>query len=115
MTSPNLVQGRLSLGSYIKVFVIGAIGILPVLATFYGIAILVSAARGTNVDLGLGATFPVSGWWHLWPVWLFMALGNAVSIVVSGFFLGLCSYPFYAWLCRRGCGIVLKGKFDVIL
>ena len=38
MISPNLVQGRLSLGSYIKIFVIGSIGMLPVLAVLFGLA-----------------------------------------------------------------------------
>jgi hypothetical protein len=51
----------------------------------------------------------------LWPLLLLKVVTTAVNVVLSGFFAGLCGYPFYAWLCRRGCGIVLKGKFEVIL
>ena len=115
MTSPNLVQGQLSLGSFIKLSVVAAIGMLPVLAFLYGVALLVSLARGVTVDFGGGSLVPVSQLWPLWPLLLLKAVAGAVSIVLSGPFCGLCSYPFYAWLCRRRIGVVLKGKFDVIL
>jgi hypothetical protein len=115
MTSPNLVQGQLSLGSYIKLSVIGSIGILPVLAILYGMALLVSVARGATINLGGAGPVPVSELLHLWPLGLLLALAHVVSIVVSGVFLGLFSYPFYAWLCRRGKGVILRGKFEIIL
>jgi hypothetical protein len=115
MTSPNLVQGQLSLGSYIKLFVIGSIGILPVMAIICGIVILIKCVRGDTINLGDGVVFPFSDLWHFWPVALVMVLFQAVSIVMSGAFLGLCSYPYYAWLCRRRMGVILRGKFEVIL
>jgi hypothetical protein len=113
MTSPNIVQGRLSLGSFIKLSVIAAIGLLPVLAIFYGLVVFISLARGhhsTNPgdipdDLLVFA---------LWPLLLLKVVTTAVSVVLSGFFAGLCGYPFYAWLSRRRGGIVLKGKFEVL-
>jgi hypothetical protein len=114
MTSPNLVQGRLSLGSYVKLFFIGSIGILPVLVILFCITLLVSLVRGSAIHFGGEASYHVSELLQLWPLGLLLALLEAVSIVASGILLGLFSYPFYAWLCRRR-GIILKGKFEVIL
>jgi len=50
----------------------------------------------------------------LWPLLLLKVIFSAASVVSSGFFAGLCGYPFYAWRCRRRGGIVLKGKFEVL-
>jgi len=109
MTTPNLVQGQLSLGSYVKLSVIAAIGILPVLAVICGIYFVVALIH-------VGApTDPPGLALALWPLLLFKVVAEAVTIVLSGFFMGLFSYPFYAWLCRRWGGVILKGKFEVML
>jgi hypothetical protein len=109
MTSPNIVHGRLSLGSFIKLSVIAAIGLLPVLAVFFGLAILIGFARrdhpASQDDMLVLA---------LWPLLLLKVIASALSIVLSGAFSGLCGYPFYAWLCRRRGGIILKGEFEVL-
>jgi hypothetical protein len=109
MTPANIAHGRLSLGSFIKLSVIASIGCLPILAVLFGFAVLIGLARGNHsadADDMLAFT--------LWPLLLLKVFTSAVSVVLSGFFAGLCGYPFYAWLCRRRGGLVLKGKFDVI-
>jgi hypothetical protein len=109
MTPPNIVQGRLSLGSFIKLSVIAAIGLLPVLAVLFGSAFLIGFARhdrpASQEDMLVLA---------LWPILLLKVLTSALSIVLSGVFAGLCGYPFYAWLCHRRGGIILKGQFDLL-
>lgn len=114
MTSPNILQGRLSLGSFIKLSVIAAIGSLPVVAIVYGLAVCIGLARGHH-SASPGDMPDDVLILALWPLFLLKAISTAAGIVLSGFFAGLCGYPFYAWVCRRGCGVVLKGKFEVIL
>ncbi len=109
MTPPNIAHGRLSLGSFIKLSVIAAFGCLPVLAVLFGVAVLVELPFGHHSANGDEMLVMA-----LWPLLLLKAVFSAVSIVSSGFFAGLCGYPFYAWLCRRRGGIVLKGKFEVL-
>jgi hypothetical protein len=82
---------------------------------FFGMTLLVSIVRGTAVHFGENTSYHVSELLQLWPVGLLLAFAQAVSIVVSGVLLGLFSYPFYAWLCRRRGGVILRGKFEVML
>lgn len=105
----SIAHGILSLGSFIKLSVIAAIGCLPVLAVLYCLAILAGLARGHHTASSVD--FPIL---TLWPLLLLKVIHVAVTAVVSGFFAGLFGYPFYAWLCRRPGGIVLKGKFEVL-
>jgi len=86
-----------------------AIGCLPVLAVIYGLAILIGLARGHHSTDGDDMLV-----FALWPLLLLKVIFSAASVVSSGFFAGLCGYPFYAWRCRRRGGIVLKGKFEVL-
>lgn len=109
VTSQNMAHGILSLGSFIKLSVIAAIGCLPVLAVLYGLAFLFGLARSHHT--ASSADFPVL---VLWPFLLLKVFYFAVTAVVSGFFAGLFGYPFYTWLCRRPGGVVLKGKFQVL-
>ena len=109
MTPPNVAHGTLSLGSFIKLSLIAAIGCLPVLAVFYGLAFLTDLARGHQAASPDG--FPISS---LWPLLLLKIVIKSLSVVASGFFAGLCGYPFYAWLCRRRGGLALKGRFEIL-
>jgi hypothetical protein len=109
MTSANIVHGRLSLGSFIKLSVLAAIGLLPVLAVFFGLAFLTGLARGHHATSPDDLPIIV-----LWPLILLKVITSAVSVVLSGFFAGLCGYPLYAWLCSRRGGIILKGEFEVL-
>jgi hypothetical protein len=115
MTSPNLVRGQLSLGSYIKLFVIDSIGILPIWAIFWVAVLLIKSVRGDTIIFGDNLSVPISNFWYYWPIGLLLFIPEAISIIVSSAFLGLFSYPFYAWLCRKKPGgLILKGKFDVL-
>ena len=113
MTSSNIVHGRLSLGSFIKLSVIAAIGMLPVLAIICGVAVLLGVARGHHsANSNMPDDFPAVLFWALLSL---KAFAEALSIVIGGFFAGLCGYPFYSWLCRRKPGgVILKGQFDVL-
>jgi hypothetical protein len=110
VTPQNIARGTLSLGSFIKLSVIAAIGCLPVVGVLFALAFLVGLVRGhhhtTSPD-----DFPML---ILMPLLLLKVVLSAMSIVISGFFSGLCSYPFYAWLCRRRGGIVLNGRFELL-
>ena len=88
MTPPNIVHGRLSLGSFIKLSVMAAIGCLPVLAVIYGLAILIGLARGHHSTDGDDMLV-----FALWPLLLLKVIFSAASVVSSGFFAGLCGYP----------------------
>jgi hypothetical protein len=110
MIAPNITRGRLSLGSFIKLSVIAAIGCLP----FLPILFLVDQAQGQNSDIGVGnigvgiLLLPI-----LVPFLFLVVIWSPVIVAGAGFFAGLCGYPFYAWLCRRPGGFVLKGDFEV--
>lgn len=99
---PNIAHGRLSLGSFIKLSVIAAIGCWPVLAILYGLIYFLGDHQSVG---GVGVVMLVFALW---------VITSAVGAVGSGFLAGLCGYPFYAWLCRQRGGIVLKGKFKVL-
>lgn len=109
MTPQKVAQGKLSLGSFIKLTVIASIGCLPVLGVLFGVAFLIGLARGHHT--ASSHDFPI---FVLWPLLLLKVITSAVSAVASGFFAGLCGYPFYAWLCRRRGGVILNGKFEVL-
>jgi hypothetical protein len=110
MTPPNIAHGRLSLGSFVKLSVIASVGCLPVLVIVFGLAFFVGLTRGhhpTTPDEAVGLA--------LWPLFLLLkGITSVFSVVLSGFFAGLCGYPFYAWLCGRRGGVILKGKFEVL-
>jgi hypothetical protein len=113
MTPSNIVQGRLMLGSYIKLFFIGSVGVLPIFIIFNLVSFLFDLSQGVTVPLGDGDTnIPAT---FFWPIYLIKFAGEILGILISCPITGLCSYPFYSLLCSRGNGIILKGKFGVML
>ena len=103
----STVRCRLSLGSFIKLCAIAAIGTLPILALVLLVAIIIGALK--TAFTGQITEFPFGGF-----EWLIAALkvaAVALNVVLTGAFFGLVSYPVYSWLCRRRGGIVLRGTF----
>lgn len=113
MTPPSIIRGKLSLGSFTKLCVIAAMGVLPVVAILFIFAFLIGVARSPTP--GHAFESALSQLVMLWPIVLFQIVGGIVSTILTGLFAGFCGYPFYSWLCRRRGGMYLKGGFSEII
>ena len=103
----STVIGRLSLSSFVKLFMIAALGVLPVFGLLtlmaLGIGVVRSVRPLTVQDLPPDA--------FMWFMLLVQVGGFIVSTLLTGAFFGVAGYPLYSWLCRRRGGIVLRGRF----
>ena len=113
MIHPSIIRGRLSLGSFTKLCVIAALGVLPVIAILFVVAFLLGVARSPTPGHAFQSS--LSQLVMLWPIVLFQIVGGVVSTVLTGLFAGVCGFPFYSWLCRRRGGIYLRGSFPDII
>ncbi len=103
----SAVRCKLSLGSFIKVCVIAAVGALPILALAFLAAIVIGALKAAIT--GKIAEFPFGGF--EWLIAIAKVAFFAFNTVLTGAFFGLVGYPVYSWLCRRRGGIILRGAF----
>lgn len=108
LTTESTVIGKLSLSSFVKLCVIAALGVLPVMGLVLIVCLMIGLIRSAWAVIPMTDFQPTSSFIL---VFLSEVVGVILPTILTGVFFGFAGYPFYSWLCRRRCGIELKGYF----